>query len=120
MSSATKVALLSILLSALVLATPRAQEIDYSRASVEQLIDDLVLISTPAPGIDGGALYSTFIADDSPPKFMVGVLGVPPPTIAPQMRELVRRGVSALPALIRHLTDNRPTKLTVGGASFLI
>jgi hypothetical protein len=109
-----KIALLSMLLCALALTTPRAQEIDYSRASIEQLIDGLTLISAPAPGIDGGAVYSAFIADDAPPKFMVGLLGVPPPTIPPQMRELVRRGAQALPALIRHLSDERPTRLTVG------
>jgi hypothetical protein len=109
-----KIAFLSILLCTLALTAPHAQETDYSRASIEQLIDDLTLISAPAPGIDGGALYSAFIADDTPPEFVVGLLGVPPPTIPPQMRELVRRGVQALPALIRHLSDERPTRLTAG------
>jgi hypothetical protein len=32
------------------------------------------------------------------------------------MRELVRRGPLALPELIKHLDDKRPTKLEVGGA----
>lgn len=115
-----KIALLSILLCTLALTAPRAQETDSSRASIEQLIDDLTSISGPAPGIDGGAVYSAFIAEDAPPKFMVGLLGVPPPTIPPQMRELVRRGAQALPALIRHLSDERPTKLTVGSDSFVL
>lgn len=109
-----KIALLSLLLYMLALTALRAQETDYSRASVDQLIDDLTLISAPTVGIDGGALYSAFIVDDTPPEFMVGVLGVPPPTIPSQMRELIRRGVQALPALIRHLSDERATRLTVG------
>jgi hypothetical protein len=36
------------------------------------------------------------------------------------MRELVRRGVSALPSPIRHLQDKRPTKLSIGRDFFFM
>jgi hypothetical protein len=58
-------------------------------------------------------VYSVFMAVDEEPKFLMGVLGPPSPAVPPQMRELVRRGLAALPVLIRHLGDGRPTKLTI-------
>lgn len=86
---------------------------DYSKSSVNQLIDDLTQIDSQSPGINSGAIYEGFIADDSV-AFVTGVIGIAPPAIAPQMRELVRRGPIALPELINHLGDKRPTKLEVG------
>jgi hypothetical protein len=94
-------------------ATP-AFSSDYSKASIPQLIDDLTLIDAASPGINSAAIYQGFIANGTPGKFQVGVLGVAPPTVPPQMRELVRRGALALPELIHHLDDARPTKLEVG------
>jgi hypothetical protein len=96
------------LLVAIAPGLSRAQELDT-------LIDELTAIGSPAPGVDGMAWYSAFIADSAAPRFQGGVLGSPAPAIPPQMRELVRRGLAALPVLIRHLGDNRPTKLVVGG-----
>ncbi len=87
---------------------------DYSKKSVAQLIDDLSQIDSSAPGIDSGAVYLGFLANEASISFAMGVLGVPPPKIPPQMRELVRRGPLALPELIKHLEDRRPTKLEVG------
>jgi len=87
---------------------------DYSKKSVTQLIDDLTQIDSPAPGIDSGAVSLGFLADEASISFAMGVLGVPPPKIPPQMRELVVRGPLALPELIKHLDDRRPTKLEVG------
>jgi len=87
---------------------------DYSKKSVAQLIDDLTQIDSSAPGIDSAAVYSGFLANERSISFQVGVLGVPPPKLPPQMRELVRRGPLALPELIKHLDDRRPTKFEVG------
>lgn len=115
-----KTVILALLCWAIGTMHVRASDVDYSSASIEQLIDALTLIDKPAPGIDGGALYLDFMADDAPPQFTVGLLGVPPPEIAPQMRELVRRGVFALPLLIDHLPDERSTRLTVGGDMFML
>ena len=48
-------------------------------------------------------------------SFGGGLLGGPLPKISPVMRELVRRGLAAVPALLDHLSDARPTKLLVAG-----
>jgi hypothetical protein len=87
---------------------------DYSHRSVTQLIDDLTQIDSHSPGINSSAIYEGFIAENTSGSFQVGVLGVAPPKVPPQMRELVRRGPLALPELIKHLDDRRPTKLAVG------
>jgi hypothetical protein len=87
---------------------------DYSQASIEQLIDQLTLVDAQAPGLHGTADVEDFIADDTPPRFGGGLIGSQAPVIPPQMRELVRRGAESLPALIRHLDDQRPTKFSVG------
>ena len=87
---------------------------DDSNASVAQLIDDLTQIDSQAPGINSAAIYDGFIAANTPGSFEGGVLGVAPPRVPPQMSELVRRGPVALPELLEHLDDRRPTKLEVG------
>lgn len=94
--------------------TPAVSGDDYAKSSVNQLIDDLTEINSQSPGITSAAIYEGFIADSSPGLFQGGVLGVTPPKVPRQMSELVRRGPSALPELIRHLDDKRLTKLEVG------
>jgi ankyrin repeat protein len=41
------------------------------------------------------------------------VLGQPPPTRSDTLRELVKRGAAAVPHLLAHLDDKRPTKITL-------
>jgi hypothetical protein len=94
-----------------------AVEPDYSKASIPELIDALVKIDSKAPGLDGTAVYDGFIGDDSPGHFQMGLLGVTTPTVPLQMRELERRGAAALPELLAHLDDKRPTALQVGNVS---
>jgi hypothetical protein len=93
--------------------------LDLRNVSVANLIDDLVDIDAQAPGLHSTALVRTFIADNSPSEFGGGVIGSVAPKNFPQMAELVRRGISSLPLLIKHLDDKRPTKLTVGGDFFM-
>jgi hypothetical protein len=87
---------------------------DYAKSSVNQLIDDLTQIDSQSPGINSATFYAGFIADNTPGSFQGGVLFVAPPQVPPQMSELVRRGPAALPELVKHLDDRRPTKLAVG------
>lgn len=84
-------------------------------AEVVQLIDQLVDVSTEGTGFHSTAWSLQFMALDGPPHFVGGVLGSPKPTVPAPMRELVVRGLSALPDLIQHLSDSRETKLSVGG-----
>jgi hypothetical protein len=92
---------------------PFAEQHIGSDDPLERLVSDLSEIDTPAPGLAGLGTYSIFIAVDGAPDLSAGVLGEPLPSVPPQMRELVRRGLAALPVLIRHLSDGRPTKLTM-------
>jgi hypothetical protein len=55
-----------------------------------------------------------FIADETPVSLRGNPVGIVVPDAPPQMRELVQRGPLALPELIKHLDDKRPTKLDVG------
>ena len=113
----------STLFTVLLLSLPRANAqapqrqppaIDYANESVTKLIDDLTEIDAQSLGIDSAAIYDGFIVDDVPASFRGGVLGVAPPSIPEPMRELVRRGPTALAQLIQHLDDKRSTKLKVG------
>jgi len=105
---------LPLLLFVAASACPQSNHDSYANASVDNLIDDLTLIDSQAPGIDSAGIYDGFFAVDSSPNFEMGVLGEAAPKIPPQMRELVRRGAAALPALVAHISDARPTKLSVG------
>jgi len=106
-----KIWLIPILM--LVVASPCSAD-DYAKISTEHLIDTLTTLDENTPGIDDGGDYSAFLAEDKPPQFEMGLLPTKPPVIPPAMREIVRRGASALPALIDHLSDKRPTKIHVG------
>src|SRR4051794_436560 len=53
---------------------------------------------------------------DWPPRFagpirLVRVGRAAPPAVHPAMRELIRRGLAALPELLGHVSDSRQTKL---------
>ena len=50
-------------------------------------------------------------------EFGSGILGAPQPQVLPVMRELVRRGVAAMSALLAHLSDDRCTKLVLNKAT---
>lgn len=51
------------------------------------------------------------MAIDEEPRFGGGILGSAKPTVDPNIRKLVQMGVRALPSLLEHLSDARPTKL---------
>src|SRR5262245_46338472 len=79
-----------------------AAEKENSDAPLETLVAGLALIDSPAPGLAGPEIRSIFMAEDEIRAFL-----------PPQMRELVRRGLGALPILLRHLDDNRATNLKI-------
>jgi hypothetical protein len=85
----------------------------YQQQSVAELIDDLTQIDSESLAINTSHLYG-FIADETPAPLRTNRFGVVFPDAPPQMRELVRRGPLALPELIKHLHDERLTKLEVG------
>lgn len=92
--------------------------VDLSGLTVVKLIDQLRQESNQGLGTHATAWVSGFAAIEEEPRLMGGVLGSGRPVTSPAMRELVRRGVAALPELIDHLSDARPTKLVVTGERF--
>ncbi len=83
-------------------------------ANVERLIDDLCDLDMIAVGLHPTASATAFLAADDDARFSGGVLGSQAPTANPAMSRIVQLGVDAIPTLISHLGDKRPTKLTVG------
>jgi hypothetical protein len=79
-----------------------AAEKENSDIPLETLVAGLALIDSPAPGLAGADTRFSFMAEDEFRAF-----------VPPQMRELVRRGPGALPILLRHLDDKRPTNLNI-------
>lgn len=93
-----------------------------ARLAEEELIDRLqqeqqheVIDSPQSRHTSQPALAFGFLPVDSPRP---GAEHATPQPTSQVMTELVRRGVAALPALIRHLADTRPTGLTVRGPDF--
>ena len=81
--------------------------------NVEELIDGLQDEASQGLGTHSTAWADGFLASDEEPRFRGGVLGSAKPDVSPVMRELVRRGVTALPHLMDHLADSRPTRLVI-------
>jgi hypothetical protein len=80
---------------------------------VTALIDRLTEVSEQGVGSHATAWAGGFVAVDEEFRFHGGIFGSKKPVTHPAMRELVRSGVAALPDLLDHLTDARPTKLVV-------
>lgn len=86
------------------------------RLGTEALIARLQNVSREAIGLRSTPGDSDgFIAEEAPA--LVGKNAAPAaPAASAEMKELARRGVAALPLLIRRLTDARETSLTIGPA----
>jgi hypothetical protein len=84
-----------------------------------ELINRLTDISSEGIGFHSMALSSGFLPIEEEPRFQGGVLGSSKPEASPVAREIVRRGLAAMPDLLKHLDDSRQTKLIVGGKFFL-
>lgn len=96
-------------------AQPSKQEAAQRHREAEKLIDRLQELDSVTVGLHPTAMASAFLADSSEPRFVMGVLGSERPDANAVMRELVEMGVDALPVLLAHLEDARPTQLVVGG-----
>jgi hypothetical protein len=105
----------TIFLTALVCTRVMGGE-SYDSRSVTELIDELVKVDKPTVGLDGLAQLEGFLPVENEGTYSVGVLGAQPPSTMPEMRELIRRGANALPLLVQHIDDTRPTNLWVGRA----
>jgi hypothetical protein len=88
--------------------------------TITDLIDRLQQVEHEGIGYHSTAWARGFVAADEEAEFAGGVLGSYAPVVAPQLRELVRRGVAALPELLDHLSDARETRVTVGGHELIM
>jgi hypothetical protein len=101
------------------LGKPAPDRDKLQELKTSELIDRLRDISDEGSGTHSTAWAGGFLAIDEEPRFHGGVLGSRKPAVSPVLRELVRRGVTALPELLEHVQDARPTKLVVGKDGFL-
>jgi ankyrin repeat protein len=83
--------------------------------STRELIDRLQLVRESDYGYIPTVNGRIFLPLDREGTFEGGMLFQPPPVPSQTMRELVRRGVAAVPLLVTHLTDARPTRLIIRG-----
>jgi hypothetical protein len=81
--------------------------------SAEELIERLQDVAAQGLGTHATAWADGFLASDEEPQFRGGILGSAKPQVSPVMRELVRRGLAAMPNLLDHLNDPRPSCLLI-------
>jgi len=81
--------------------------------AVERLIDQFQNISQEGVGFNSMATAGGFVAVESVPRFEGGILGTAAPTTPKALARVVALGVKAMPSLLAHLNDRRPTKLTI-------
>jgi len=102
----------------LVLAPPA---IAQTGPTPDQLIDRLTSLDCPLPGASDTGTFGGFLGDEDsikPSATMLvaqqGTLRYPAPCESSAVGQIIRNGLSALPVLIRHIDDKRPTKLVIG------
>jgi hypothetical protein len=81
------------------------------RTDVAQLIDQLVDVAEIGFGYAGLSGGSEFLADARPATLGPLVIGSPQPKRSPVLEAIVRQGAAAVPALLKHLDDQRPAKI---------
>jgi len=86
-----------------------------SSLSIEQLIDRLPQESNPGIGYQATAHAGGFLAAPGASNLNPPAAKSDKPANSPVMSELVRRGLLALPALLEHLEDKRPTQIVLKG-----
>jgi ankyrin repeat protein len=92
-----------------------------SGLTVAALIDRLADVKEGGIGYSGSVTGSVFLPLDHAGRLHVMLLFQSPPVASEAMRELVKRGAAAVPELLAHLDDRRPTKLdAVWGLSALL
>jgi hypothetical protein len=88
-------------------------EHDETKLTAADLIDKLATESEEGVGYQSATSWSGFSPIDEALHFEGGILGSPKPKTSSVMRELVSRGATVLPELIKHIDDNRETHIVV-------
>ncbi|MDR3528675.1 MAG: hypothetical protein P4L57_15500 [Rhizomicrobium sp.] len=94
--------------------------------TAETFIDELTTLNCPIPGVSDTSTTASFLVEEGSMEHWStmlfktaqiqghGEVRYPEPCRNAAIRNLVHEGGNALPALLRHLDDNRPTKLFIG------
>jgi ankyrin repeat protein len=80
---------------------------------VQALIEQMREVRQADYGYSPSVRGSIFLPLDREGELQVALLGQPAPARSQTMRELVRQGARAVPDLVAHLGDKRPTRLTI-------
>jgi hypothetical protein len=97
---------------------PRGEQLARNE-EILRLIEKLEEVAEPDVGYMATMSGSGFLPLGTSEVGMV-LLGQKPPASSDVMREIVKRGAAAVPALIAHLVDGRPTKITITRGSAII
>jgi hypothetical protein len=81
--------------------------------TIPALIDQLTQVAESDVGYSPANWGTSFLAVDYAGSFQGGLLPLRPNVPSEAMRELVKRGAAAVPHLLAHLDDKRPTRLNV-------
>ncbi|OAI39037.1 hypothetical protein AYO40_06155 [Planctomycetaceae bacterium SCGC AG-212-D15] len=79
--------------------------------AVEALIDRLAEVAEPGFGYSVSFSGSEFLPYEETGQMTTLILGAARPTRSDALREIVRRGAPAVPILLKHIKDDRPTKM---------
>jgi hypothetical protein len=88
-------------------------------ADIAALIDRLTEVSSGDVGYSASASGTAFLPLDAHGKIQVTLLGRQPLAPSDTLRQLVKRGVAALPLLLAHLDDKRLTGVTIDPRGFM-
>jgi ankyrin repeat protein len=102
-------------LLAVSLLVPNAGGAAEPAVKIAALIDQLAGLDTPGVGYTGGASGTSFLPLDRQGHLDVLLLNHPAPAATGTLRTIVAQGAAALPHLVAHLADDRPTRITIGG-----
>jgi hypothetical protein len=87
------------------------------KQDISSLIDKLTSIAEEDIGYSASQSGSRFLPLGTG-DISTLLLGGPPPASSDIVRDLVKRGATAIPELIKHLDDKRPTKITIKHEGF--
>jgi len=109
----------SALLAILLVPVIHAAALTDNPPSVEKLIDQLQDTKESGYGYSPSLSGSQFLPRAGSAQMATALLGQSPPKASGPMTEIVRQGVKAIPDLIKHLDDSRPTQIPpVAGMMF--
>lgn len=82
-----------------------------NEAQLESWVDELPKVSAEGFGYSSRFSGTTFLPRQDTAQWHTGVLGAKPPEDSEALLKLVAAGAEAIPVLVKHLDDKRPTQI---------